>query len=160
MNSDIIIEKINHENFDEFLSLVEKLAIYEKLEPPDQKARNRLRKDGLSNSPRYEAYLVKIKDEYVGYAIYFMSYSSFLAKPTLYLEDIFILKENRKQGVGQKLFNFVVSKAKEKECGRIEWHVLDWNQLGIKFYEKNKGRHLTEWHYYRLTEDQFDEFLD
>lgn len=159
MNEGFIIEPIQHSNFDVFLYLIDKLAEYEKLTPPDEKAKIRLRKDGLSKNPKYEAYLAKKDDRYIGYVIFFMSYSSFLAKPVLYLEDIFVLDEKRKEGAGQKLFNFIVLKAKERNCGRIEWHVLDWNQLGIKFYEKNNAKHLSNWLYYRLNSDQFDNFL-
>ncbi len=159
MDDNFTIEPIKCTNFNEFLFLVDKLAEYEKLTPPDDKAKIRLRKDGLSKNPKYEAFLGKKDDRYIGYVIFFMSYSSFLAKPVLYLEDIFVLKENRKTGVGQKLFNFIVSLAKERDCGRIEWHVLNWNQLGIKFYEKNNAKHLSNWLYYRLTSDQFDNFV-
>jgi len=159
MPKEITIEEISHENFNEFLYLIDKLAEYEKLDPPDQKAKHRLRVDGLYENPKYEAYLAMINDEYVGYIIYFMSYSSFVALPTLYLEDIFILKEYRKEGIGQKLFNFCVKKADEKNCGRIEWHVLDWNKPGIDFYEKNKAKHMSNWLYYRLTKEQFKDFL-
>jgi GNAT superfamily N-acetyltransferase len=159
MGENLVIEPIKHSNFNEFLYLVDKLAEYEKLTPPDNKAKIRLRKDGVSANPKYEAFLAKFNGKYVGYLIFFMSYSSFLALPTLYLEDIFILKDFRKKGIGQELFKFCVSKAKEKGCGRIEWHVLEWNKLGIDFYEKNKGKHLTEWYYYRLTNDRFDDFL-
>jgi GNAT superfamily N-acetyltransferase len=158
MNPDITIEKINKENFNEFLWLVEKLAEYEKLNPPDEEAKARLRKDGLSKNPKYEAYLAKINQKYVGYIIYFMCYSSFLALSTLYLEDIFVLKEFRKKGIGKKLFEFCVSKAKEKKCGRIEWHVLDWNKTGINFYEKNNAKHLSNWLYYRLDKEKMEEY--
>jgi len=160
MSKELIIEKINHENFNDFLYLIDKLAEYEKLDPPNRKAKHRLRVDGLHENPKYEAYLAKIKDTYVGYIIYFMNYSSFLALPTLYLEDIFVLKEQREEGVGQNLFNFCVKKAKEKNCGRVEWHVLDWNKLGIDFYEKNHAEHLSDWLYYRLTQDEFENFLE
>ena len=160
MKQKISIEKVRHENFNEFLYLVEKLAEYEKLDPPDQQAKHRLRIDGLHENPKYEAYIAKIDEKFVGYIIYFMSYSSFLALPTLYLEDIFVLNEYRQKQIGQTLFNFCVKKADEKGCGRIEWHVLDWNKPGINFYEKNKGKYLIEWKYYRLTKDQFDGFLN
>ena len=159
MSQELKIEKISHENFNEFLYLIDKLAEYEKLDPPDHKAKNRLRIDGLHEKPKYKAYLARINDKYVGYVIYFMNYSSFLALPTLYIEDIFLLNEYRKKGIGQKLFNFCVKKADENKCGRIEWHVLDWNKLGINFYEKNNAKHLSNWLYYRLTKDQFDDFL-
>jgi len=159
MNSKLIIEPIKEKNFDDFIFLIEKLAEYEKLAPPDAGAKKRLKEHGLSKKPKYEAYVGKIDDKYVGYVIFFMTYSSILGKPTLYLEDIFVLKEYRKKGIGQKLFNFIVSKAKERNCGRVEWQVLEWNQVGIKFYEKNNAKHRSDWLNYRLTSDQFDDFL-
>ena len=155
MTKNLIIEKVNHENFNHFLNLIDKLAEYEKLDPPNQKAKHRLRIDGLHENPKYKAYLVRINNKYVGYLIYFMTYSSFLALPTLYIEDIFVLGEYRKKGIGQELFDLCIEKAKEKNCGRIEWHVLDWNKLGKDFYEKNNAQHLSNWHYYRLKKDQF-----
>lgn len=159
MKSDLQLEKVNHENFEDFLYLVEKLAEYERLDPPDEKAKIRLRKDAFSKDPKYESYLAKKDEKCVAYLIFFMSYSSFLALPVLYLEDIFVLKKYRKKGIGQFLFNFCVRRAQEKNCGRIEWHVLNWNKLGINFYEKNKAEHLSNWKYYRLTKDKFKEFL-
>ena len=159
MSKELKIKNINHENFNDFLYLIDKLAEYEKLDPPNDKAKHRLRVDGLHENPKYEAYLAELNDVYVGYIIYFMNYSSFLALPVLYLEDIFILKEYRNRGIGQKLFNFCVKKAKEKNCGRIEWHVLDWNKIGIDFYEKNNAKHLSNWKYYRLTKDKFKDCL-
>ena len=159
MKFDLVIEPIKSGNFNEFLFLIDKLAKYEKLTPPDDKAKLRLRKDGLSKNPKYEAYLGKIDDKYVGYIIFFITYSSFLAKPLLYIEDIFVLRDYRKKGIGQKLLNFIILKAKERDCGRIEWHVLDWNQLGRKFYEKNNAKCLSNWLLYRLTSDQFEDLL-
>lgn len=159
MTEDLIIEPITHYNFNEFLYLIDKLAEYEKLTPPSDKAQIMLKEDGLSKNPKYEAYLAKKNKKYIGYAIFFMCYSSFMAKPVLYLEDIFVLKKYRKKGTGQKLFNLIVTIAKERNCCRIEWHVLDWNKLGINFYEKNNAKHLSNWLYYRLTSDQFNDFL-
>ena len=159
MKDDLIIEPITHNNFNEFLFLINKLAEYEKLTPPSDKAQIRFKEDGLSKNPKYEAYLAKKNNRYVGYAIFFMCYSSFMAKAVLYLEDIFVLKEFRKKGTEQKLFNLIVSIANERNCCRIEWHVLDWNQLGIKFYEKNNAKLLSNWLYYRLPSDRFNDFL-
>jgi GNAT superfamily N-acetyltransferase len=156
MNEELIIEPINPRNFDAFLYLIDRLAEYEELIPPDKDAKRRLREDGLSKKPKYEAYVGKIDGKYIGYIIFFMTYSSVLAKPTLYLEDIYVVQEYRRTGLGQQLFNFVLKKAKERDCGRVEWHVLDWNKLGIQFYKKNQATHLSHWLFYRLTSDQFD----
>ena len=160
MKKDLTFEKISNKNFEEFLFLVEKLAEYEKLDSPNKQAKLRLKRDGLSRDPKYEAYLTKIDNKYIGYIIYFMTYSSFLALPTLYIEDIFLLKKYRGEGFGQKMFNFCIKKAKEKNCGRIEFCVLHWNKPAIDFYEKNNAKPLKEWVYYRLEKDSIDSFSE
>jgi hypothetical protein len=93
MTEDLSIVNINESNFNDFLFLIDKLAEYEKLNPPDDQARIRLKKDGLDENPKYEAYLGIVNNEPVAYVIYFFNYSSFLALPTLYIEDIFVLDE-------------------------------------------------------------------
>jgi GNAT superfamily N-acetyltransferase len=158
MSSNIIIKPISNVNFDDFLFLVNKLAEYEKLEPPDGAAKERLRNDGLGVGNKYEAYLAFIDDKPVGYLIYFFTYSSFLALPTLYIEDIFILFEHRRAGIGQQLFDLCIRTAKDRGCGRMEWCVLTWNQPAIKFYEKNKAQRL-DWYFYRYEKEKIDSYL-
>jgi GNAT superfamily N-acetyltransferase len=150
----LVIEKVSRKTFDEFLALVDKLAEYEKIVPPDENAGKRLRTDCLSRRPKYEAYVGKIGDKCVAYVIYVFTYSSFLALPTLFLEDIFVLKEYRRQGIGKKMFDHCRKKAKRKGCGRIEFIVLKWNKAAQKFYEKNKATRM-DWHFYRLARDNF-----
>tara|TARA_Y100000310_G_scaffold343975_1_gene454318 strand:- start:2285 stop:2767 length:483 start_codon:yes stop_codon:yes gene_type:complete len=157
MNQELVIEKVNENNFDELIYLIEKLAEYEKLDPPNEEAKIRLKEHGLGENPKYEAFLGKVNGKSVGYVIYFMMYSSFLALPTLYLEDIFVIKEYRKKSIGQKMLDFCVKKAKEKKCGRMEWCVLNWNTPALKFYEKNKATKL-EWTFYRFTQDQINNY--
>lgn len=155
MKQELEIKPVDHNNFDDFLQLVDKLAEYEKLMPPDKDAKKRLKNDAFSKNPRYEAYLVEKDNQYIGYIILILTYSSFLALPTLYIEDIFLLPEQRQNGYGTKMFDFCKKIANEKKCGRIEWHVLDWNKPAINFYNKQKAVHLREWLYYRLTKDHF-----
>jgi len=150
MNNEISIEQISENNFDDFLFLVDKLAEFEQLNPPDAAAKERLKTHGLSPLPEYEAYIARTEGKPVAYAIYFFNYSSFLALPTLYLEDIFVLENYRRQGIGSRLFEFCVSKAIEHGCGRIEFCVLTWNEAAIKFYEKNNAKRL-DWYFYRLN---------
>lgn len=156
MSKKLAIQQIDSENFDDFLFLIEKLAQYEKLTPPDTQAKARLRQDGLSDKTKYDAYLGKLNDKAVGYVIFFMTYSSFLARPTLYLEDIFVLEEHRRAGIGQELFDFCVRVAQERDCGRIEFCVLSWNEPAIRFYEKNKANQL-DWKFFRLTREQIED---
>jgi GNAT superfamily N-acetyltransferase len=137
-----------------FLSLVDALADYEKLDRPTPEARERLIRDGFGESPRFQAYIAELDGRAVGYAITFETYSSFLALPTLYLEDVFVLPEARRQGVAGAVFRRLASEAMDRGCGRMEWAVLDWNRLAIGFYEKMGARRLSDWYTYRLTGDQ------
>jgi GNAT superfamily N-acetyltransferase len=141
------------------LYLIEKLAEYECLTPPDEGARARLLRDMFSTPPRLEAYLALLESVPVGYALVFETYSSFLALPTLYLEDIFILPECRRGGIGMKFFRTLVAEAHRRGCGRMEWTVLDWNQLAINFYQKIGAREMSEWKTFRLGRDDMGRLL-
>jgi GNAT superfamily N-acetyltransferase len=137
-----------------FLSLVDALADYEKMQRPTPEARERLLRDGFGERPRFELLLAELDGRAAAYAFFFETYSSFLARPTLYLEDIFVLPEARRHGVGQALFRTMAAEAVRRDCGRMEWAVLDWNQLAIDFYERLGARRMGEWSTYRLTADQ------
>jgi GNAT superfamily N-acetyltransferase len=150
----IAIEQVDAKNFDEFLGLIDKLAEYETLLSPGEEAKRRLRRDCLSGKPKFQAFVGKIGTKYVSYVIFFFTYSSFLALPTLFLEDIFVLEEYRRQGMGKKMFDFLKETAKCEGCGRIEFTVLKWNKSAQEFYEKNKARRL-EWYLYRLANEDF-----
>jgi GNAT superfamily N-acetyltransferase len=151
----VAIKKVDGENFDAFLGLIDKLAEYEKLAPPDRAARQRLRQDCLADKPKYQAFLGKAGNQYVSYVIYFFTYSSFLAQPTLFLEDIFVLEEHRGNGVGEKMFGFIKETAKREGCGRIEFTVLKWNKSAQEFYHKNGGKCLDDWFFYRVVSADF-----
>ena len=153
MNNELVIEKLSENNFNEFFRLIEVFADFEKLTPPDKKAKLRLKDDGLCKNPRYEAYLGKIGNKYVSYMIFFMTYGSFVALPTLFLEDIFVLQEVRGKGIGQRMLDFCIKFAKERNCGRLDLNVIDWNTNAIKFYEKNNFK-LLNWKIYRLEREQ------
>jgi GNAT superfamily N-acetyltransferase len=158
MTIDVIIERATEQNFKDLIFLIEKLAEYEHLPPPDEEASARLKHDGLTKkNPKYEAYIAKLDGKAVGYLLFFMNYSSFLAWPTLYLEDIFVLEEHRRQGIGQRLFEHCICLAKDRRCGRIEFCVLNWNEPAKQFYEKNSAKKL-DWTFYRLDKDQIRDF--
>jgi len=128
-NGALTIERVIEENFDDFLFLIEKLAGYERLDPPDEEAGMRLKRDGLAENPRYEAYLGRVDGKAAGYVVFFETYSSFLAMPTLYLEDIFILESHRRKmadlnnfpscRIGVKSLNTIPSFGKS-EMSRID----------------------------------------
>jgi GNAT superfamily N-acetyltransferase len=147
---DVKIRKAKKSDFKKIFALINELAEFEKLVPPDSKAKKRLFKDAFRKKPAYRLLVAETGKEIAGYAFYFYSYSSFLAKKTLYLEDIFITGSKRNLGIGKLFFDKLVSIAEKQNCGRMEWCVLDWNKNAIEFYNKLGAKPLTEWIYYRL----------
>ena len=141
------------------LTLVDALAEYEKLARPDADARERLLNDLFGSSPRLESHLGEADGVTAGYAFVFETYSSFLARPTLYLEDLFVLPAFRGKKVGSALFRAMVALARERRCGRMEWTVLDWNTLAKDFYDRLGAHHLKEWELYRLLPEQMDHIM-
>jgi GNAT superfamily N-acetyltransferase len=87
----------------------------------------------------------------VGYAIWFETYSTFLARPTMYLEDLFVREDARRTGVGGRLFDYVRALGEQRGCGRMEWQVLDWNAPARDFYRRRNATWLEQWLVYRIT---------
>jgi GNAT superfamily N-acetyltransferase len=141
------------------LALVRALADYEKLPPPDEAAQARLTDDLFGPRPRLEAYLADSGGTPAGYAFVLETYSSFLALPTLYLEDLFVLPEFRGKRIGYALFREMVAEAYRRGCGRMEWTVLDWNQLAIDFYARAGATHMKEWQLFRLVRSDMEAYL-
>lgn len=141
------------------IQLIVALADYEKLPPPDAEARERLIEHGFGERPRFEAWLAWVNEQPVGYAMLFETYSSFLARPTLYLEDVFLLPEYRGRGIGKMLFRHCIQLAQERDCGRMEWTCLDWNTHAQCFYDSLGARRLNEWFLYRMTRERLAEFV-
>ncbi len=129
-------------------SLIRALARYEKLPPPGPAASRRLIAD---IGRRIRVLMADVDGVCVGYAIYLFTYSSFLAKPTLYLEDIFVLPEHRRGGIGGRFFEALLKEARREKCGRMEWVVLDWNTPAHRFYRKLGAKPLDDWNTYRLV---------
>ena len=134
-NQDFRIVKPNRGDAEAVIDLVVGLARFEHLRPPDSKAKTRLAKD-IFDRRLVNVLVAKRGKQLVGYALYFYTYSSFLAKPTLYLEDIFVSSQIRGVGVGEALFNSCLREARGHNCGRMEWQVLDWNRSAMRFYKK------------------------
>ena len=132
------------------VALIRALATYEKLKPPTDAAAKRLLAD---IGRRIHVMLAEVDGTCVGYAIYLFTYSSFLARPTLYLEDVFVLPEHRGAGIGKSFFKELDRAAKREKCGRMEWVVLDWNKPAHKFYLKLGAKPLDNWVTYRMVLD-------
>jgi GNAT superfamily N-acetyltransferase len=156
MNSQPIVRKAKPSDAQTILSLIDALADYEKLQRPDNAAKERLINDIFGAKPRVEVFLAEHEVTPAGYAFVFETYSSFLALPTLYLEDLFVLPEFRSKKVGYALFTSVVNEALRRGCGRMEWTVLDWNQLAIDFYKRLGATHMADWHLYRLVRSDME----
>jgi GNAT superfamily N-acetyltransferase len=139
-------------DIDTFLGLIDALADYERLARPDADARQRLTRDALADPPRFSVLLAEADAQVVGYAVYFFTYSTFLARPTLYLEDLFVGPAARGQGAGLALFRACVRDAVGNGCGRMEWQVLTWNTPSIDFYQRLGARRLEDWHGFRLDQ--------
>jgi GNAT superfamily N-acetyltransferase len=154
-----LIRKATREDADAILGLVDALADYEHLPRPDAAAKERLIRDAFADPPRFETLLCEIDGRPVGYIVFFETYSSFAALPTLYLEDLFVVPDYRGCKAGYLLFKAAVQEAKSRGCGRMEWSVLDWNQLAIDFYNKFGATHKKEWQLYRLGADVFEKIL-
>ena len=144
---------LSENRFDEFVDLLRALADYERLEPPDAAAIERLRRDAFGNgTPRFEAALaLNSKGKAVGYATWFHTYSTFLAKPTMYLEDLFVRDDSRESGAGSALFEHVRTLGAQRGCGRMEWQVLEWNTLAREFYHRRQATWMKDWLLYRVT---------
>ena len=143
---------LTSDRFDDFIDLIRGLADYERLAPPDGAAIERLRHDALAPPPRFEAALAfNDAGKAVGYATWFHTYSTFLAKPTIYLEDLFVREDARESGAGSALFEHVRALGAQRGCGRMEWTVLDWNTLAREFYKRRQATWLKEWLLYRVT---------
>jgi GNAT superfamily N-acetyltransferase len=147
----VTIRRAGPEDADTLLELVTALAHYEHLEPPDAAARARLVEHGFGPRPRFETFLAEIDSAAIGYALVFETYSTFLARPTLYLEDLFVRPEARRRGAGTALLRFLAAEAVKRGCGRMEWAVLDWNELAQGVYRKLGAQQLDEWRLCRLT---------
>lgn len=133
-----------------WLALIDGLADYEKLARPDAAARQRLAEHALTRPPRFHTLLAEVDKRVVGYAMYFFTYSSFRAQPSLYLEDIFVLPDWRGHGAGRALFRACAAEAVHQGCGRMEWQVLSWNTPSIEFYRRLGARQLEDWLPFRL----------
>lgn len=158
-HSQIQIRYAGHTDGSTVISLVNALADYERLSRPDREACQRLLNDAFGERKRIDILLADLEQRSVGYAIVLETYSSFLALPTLYLEDIFVLPEHRGCGVDYQLFLFCAQEALKRGCGRLEWMVLDWNELAHKFYARLGGRRLQEWIPYRMLRIEIESLL-
>ena len=135
------------------LHLIESLAEYEKLRHECVATEDALRATLFGEHPSAEVLIANIDEVPQGFALFFHNYSTFLAQPGIFLEDLFVKPEARGKGVGRALLSSLGRLAVERNCARLEWNVLDWNELAISFYKGIGAVPMEEWTTFRLTGD-------
>ena len=135
------------------LSLIRELAEYEREPNAVVATETGLRDVLFGPKPAAEVLLALENGEPVGFAVYFFNFSTWLGRPGLYLEDLFVRPAMRGKGYGRALLERLAQIAKERGCGRMEWAVLDWNDPAIQFYRKLGAKPMDEWTVFRLTSD-------
>ena len=133
------------------LSFIKKLAEYEKLLDAVVATEDGLREVLFGERCYAETIIAYEHNEPVGFALFFHNFSTFVGKPGIYLEDLFVDPEHRGKGFGKALLAHLAKLAQERNCGRLEWAVLNWNQPSIEFYESLGAKPMNEWTVYRLT---------
>ncbi|WP_442945012.1 GNAT family N-acetyltransferase [Nostoc sp.] len=153
LGSNLIVRFAEPADYSVLFKLIEGLAEYEKLSHAVTGNALALQ-EHLFGSRRYvEAILAESAGQAVGFALFFHNYSTFLTKPGIYLEDLFVLPEYRRQGIGKALLTKVAQIAVERDCGRLEWSVLGWNESAQAFYRSMGSSILDDWRICRVTED-------
>lgn len=150
---DFRISKAERKDVPVVLDFIKKLAEYEKLTHEVVASEENLERFLFGKEKAAEVVIGYYKDMPVGFALYFFSFSTFLAKPGIYLEDLYVLEEQRGKGFGKALLSYLASVAVEKGCGRLEWAVLDWNEPSIKFYKSLGANMLDDWIVNRVSGD-------
>jgi GNAT superfamily N-acetyltransferase len=147
------IETATEKDIPVILSLINGLAEYEKLSHEVVATEASLRESLFGARRVAEVVIGYAESEPVGFAVFFHNYSTFLGRPGIYLEDLFVLPEWRRRGLGTQLLSYIARTAVARNCGRLEWSVLDWNEPAIDFYKKLGARAMDEWTVYRVTGD-------
>ena len=133
------------------LALIRELAEYERMADQVRATEVDIGRALFGERPCAEAVIARIGDEAVGFALFFQSFSTFVGRPGLYLEDLYVRPAHRGRGIGRRLLAHLAHLAVERDCGRFEWSVLDWNEPAITAYRRAGAVPMDEWTVYRLT---------
>ncbi len=156
MSADILLRTATPQDVPLLFKLIQALAEYEKLSHAVVGNAVDLEAHLFGSRPYVEAILAEQAGQGVGFALFFYNYSTFLTKPGIYLEDLFVLPEYRGQGIGKALLIHLAQLAVSRGCGRMEWSVLDWNEPTIAFYQHLGVSVLPDWRICRLTGDALE----
>lgn len=155
MTEKLIIRKAEEKDIPNIISLIKELAEYEKLLHLVEITDDKLKKVLFGENKFVEVLIAEYDGILAGQALFFNNFSTFVGKPGIYLEDLYVKPEFRSKGIGKKLLQKIISLAKERDYGRVEWCVLDWNKSAIDFYKNIGAVELEEWKIFRLTSDKF-----
>lgn len=139
------------------LSFIKELAEYEKLLHEVVATEAILKETLFGGQTHAEVIIGYLNQTPVSFALYFHNFSTFLGRPGIYLEDLFVKPEARAKGIGQKMLAYLAHLAKSRKCGRLEWWVLDWNETAIGFYKRIGAKAMDEWTVYRVTDQALDD---
>jgi diamine N-acetyltransferase len=141
-------------------TLVRELADYEKLLHEARATAADFRRELDAENPVIHVLIAEWDGEPVGFALYFFNFSTFVGRPGLYLEDLFVRPAMRGKGVGRSLLRALARIARDRDCGRLEWAVLDWNEPALAFYRSLGARQMNEWIVHRLTPTEIGKLAD
>jgi GNAT superfamily N-acetyltransferase len=156
MTSKLVLRPVEPADIAVLFSLIQALAEYEKLSDAVTGNADELKEHLFGSRPYAEAILAEYGGEIAGFALFFYNYSTFLTKPGLYLEDLFVLPAYRRQGIGKAILTYLARLSVERGCGRLEWSVLDWNEPAIAFYQSLGASILPDWRICRVTGESLD----
>src|SRR5438552_7534662 len=160
MPSDFNIRPARVEDVPIILELIRDLATYERAPDEVVATKEQLVDVLFGERPVAEVLLAFEAETAVGFAVYFYNFSTWLGRPGLYLEDLFVNPEKRGKGYGRALLVELAKIARDRGCGRMEWAVLDWNEPAIKFYQALGAKPMNEWTVFRLTRDEIAKLAD
>ncbi len=158
LTTSFVIRTAGEDDIPQIMKLIQGIADYENLSHEVEATPEKLKATLFGERPYAEVLLVESQTTITGYAIFFHNYSTFLAAPGIFLEDLFVKPEYRGTGMGKALLKKVAQIAVERGCKRYEWNVLDWNEPSIKFYKAAGAKILEDWSTFRLTGDALETF--
>jgi GNAT superfamily N-acetyltransferase len=155
MNDNILLRFAEEKDINLIFTFIKELAQYEKL-VDELTVTKEILKENLFGEKKYaEVIIAEFDGTPAGQALFFHNFSTFKGKPGIYLEDLYVKPEHRGKGIGKALLDKLVATAKERNCARVEWVVLDWNKPAIDFYKNLGATEMSDWLIYRLSEDKF-----
>lgn len=158
--SDLQIRPATEADVPLILSFIEELAEYERLSHEVVATEDALRDSLFGERPVAEVVIAQRGDASAAFALFFHNFSTFLGRPGIYLEDLYVRPEFRGAGIGRSLLVHLARLARERGCGRLEWWVLDWNEPAIRFYESLGAVPMDDWTVYRVSGEAFEELTE